>query len=54
MTLIGAVSGHELGQYILIFWYLQKRNKEFQVKTWTLIDYMISILTLHVQPIYGP
>ena len=33
MILIGAVSGHELGQHILIFLYLWKRNKEFQVKT---------------------
>ena len=53
ITLIVAVSGHELGQHILIFLYLRKRNEEFQVKTWTLIDYMISILTLHVHPIWS-
>jgi hypothetical protein len=51
VTLVGAVSGHELGQHILIYWYLRKRNKEFRVKTRILIDYMISILTLHVHTI---
>jgi hypothetical protein len=54
ITLIVAVSGHELGQYILIFLFLWKRDEEVQVKTCTLVEYMISILTLHVHPIYGP